>query len=660
MATSRLADIIRYRTSRGEGFTSSLSGGIKDRLREKFDIRNVFNQRGLLTSLFPSLRAFRAKTSGDMGYGIGKQLSTVSLDTSTITPSLENIEINTRIAGKNLSVLPAMSRDFNVIRQNIYKLLKKRTESSEKYKASTRADMFFRKSKQREKLYEAELRRSKNNKGQYISNEPSRDEKPGMSFILKVMGIAGIGAGIYALSKLSTDGLKNTTDEMLKGINGIYDDLKEFFQKNVDDSINLAALDEKKFEGLTDIDKMKFFEAEFAKSILEGGIDANNNPYRLKYEEWMKKYGAELGENNNAKFPSLGSAKEANAEYWQKNKDKPMGQVLEEKYKSADQMVSEIAKATVQVLGQTQPPSATPQAEPGPPPAQTKPNVQVAPQVETKPSPSRPGGSSTIPSKPLSIPKLPEDRPSAAPSARVDSKDIFRGRDKSPFRVWSPGKTMSSVDYIMLHHTGGNSLSSAINSFTNDSYRGVDETWKKGVHYIIDRDGTIYKLTNSDRDVVYHVGNKPRSGFGGITNENTIGVEIVGRDSSSFTEAQKRSAASLTRQLRIRHGLSSNRIVGHGEQSENKMSSEGTDLARQLRENKKLELLPPKERAEQVGKILDLNSTQVAVLEEVFRSEKSTQILIQNNVVTTNEDYRVYNTPKDDGSFNRLVNIALG
>ena len=62
MATGRLTEIIKSRRESGEGITSSLAGGLKERLKEKFDIRRALPQGGLLTSLFPKLKAYKSDT----------------------------------------------------------------------------------------------------------------------------------------------------------------------------------------------------------------------------------------------------------------------------------------------------------------------------------------------------------------------------------------------------------------------------------------------------------------------------------------------------------------------------------------------------------------------------------------------------------------------
>jgi murein DD-endopeptidase MepM/ murein hydrolase activator NlpD len=152
---SRLANIVASKRSQGSGVTSALAGGIKERLKEKFDPRQLINQQGLLTALFPGLRTYSASTSKNRN--AGSSIESSSIDVTDIKPIFEKIQYNTTLSAKNLSVLPSIHRDFNVIRQNIVKLLK-----MEKVDAATKADMYFKAAAKREELYEAQLNRLKN------------------------------------------------------------------------------------------------------------------------------------------------------------------------------------------------------------------------------------------------------------------------------------------------------------------------------------------------------------------------------------------------------------------------------------------------------------------------------------------------------------------
>ena len=155
MAT--LADVIRKKRAGGQSRTGSFFGSLKDKLKEGIDPRQLLNQTGLLTALFPSLKAYKAK---GMSADIGKQLnkkSTELISSSIQSPQildadLKAISINTEIAAKNTMILPNLSRDVNVMRQNISKMVK-----VVGLKPETKADSYFKKSKDRESEYEKQF-----------------------------------------------------------------------------------------------------------------------------------------------------------------------------------------------------------------------------------------------------------------------------------------------------------------------------------------------------------------------------------------------------------------------------------------------------------------------------------------------------------------------
>ena len=204
---SKLADIIKYRRKQGGGVAGSLAGGIKEKLKEKFDPRQMFNQQGILTALFPGLKAFKATTAPKQEL---KDKITPSISFDEIVPVLNKIDANTRILSKNMMVLPAMHRDINVMRQNIGKLVKLRGAS-----ATTKADMYFMKAKERESLYEEQYKRV-STKPTIIppeGKETAQGESPGLvSQVLS--GIIG------AISSLGSAILKvfTTLGSIVKGL----------------------------------------------------------------------------------------------------------------------------------------------------------------------------------------------------------------------------------------------------------------------------------------------------------------------------------------------------------------------------------------------------------------------------------------------------------
>ena len=88
--------------------------------------------------------------------------------------------------------------------------------------------------------------------------------------------------------------------------------------------------------------------------------------------------------------------------------------------------------------------------------------------------------------------------------------------------------SLSAVDTIILHHTGGDSPSTAYAKLKTD---------KNSVHYIIDTNGVIY----------YVVDEKKSAQHAGSYNERSIGIEIVntGYKSMEFTNAQYTSISNL-------------------------------------------------------------------------------------------------------------------
>ena len=239
---SNLSQIVAYRRSQGGGIAGSLAGGIKDRLKEKFDARQLINQRGLLVALFPGLKPFKAKASGT-NRTTGKSIEQSSLDVSEVKPLFEQIQYNTTLSTKNLTVLPSIHRDFNVVRQNIVKLLK-----LEKIDARTKADMYFKAAAKREEMYESQLEKLRER-----SKSPSRvdisNSQGSFKNILMTIGAIALIAFAFkgvsdAIDKLKDVDLKKSffdfSDNLTSSINGLIDsltlklkDLKDDLNKNL-------------------------------------------------------------------------------------------------------------------------------------------------------------------------------------------------------------------------------------------------------------------------------------------------------------------------------------------------------------------------------------------------------------------------------------------
>ena len=122
---------------------------------------------------------------------------------------------------------------------------------------------------------------------------------------------------------------------------------------------------------------------------------------------------------------------------------------------------------------------------------------------------------------------------------------------------------LSSVEYIVIHHTAGSSLQgdTRVVSAGRDRLRGPL------AHFVIGRDGTLIQTARTTH-VAKHIGRAKFQGTAAIGNSNTIGVQFSGfsnSDNSHYTEVQIQTGVILLRELLRSFGLPLDRIVGHDE-----------------------------------------------------------------------------------------------
>ena len=225
MANTRFSDIVKYRRRMGQSVSSSVGGSVKDLLKEKMDPRSfLFNQKGLLTALFPSLRAFKAMNQQNIR-GVSSRMTRLAGDSSLVElkPVLDSISINTKITAKNTMILPSLHRDVNVIRQNIVKLAK-----AEGIDAATKADMFFKSAKQREAAYESKFRRE-GGKTTPVGEEPRKDSPFSILSLLGIIGTIGklvtsvlsFGKNIMGAFKWIGSAIKTTLGFLFRSVGSI-------------------------------------------------------------------------------------------------------------------------------------------------------------------------------------------------------------------------------------------------------------------------------------------------------------------------------------------------------------------------------------------------------------------------------------------------------
>lgn len=118
-----LADIYKSERKQGGGFASALGKSMK----ESFDPRNLLDQNGLLTSMFPSLKGYSAisekdkdkKKKGSSGTSPSKASFDELLSNMGSKTTFERLHKAQVMSMKYTSVLPEMSKDL----KNINKLL---------------------------------------------------------------------------------------------------------------------------------------------------------------------------------------------------------------------------------------------------------------------------------------------------------------------------------------------------------------------------------------------------------------------------------------------------------------------------------------------------------------------------------------------------------
>lgn len=125
---------------------------------------------------------------------------------------------------------------------------------------------------------------------------------------------------------------------------------------------------------------------------------------------------------------------------------------------------------------------------------------------------------------------------------------------------------MNEVDGLVFHHTGpGLNTPADVVKTLND--RGF------GAQYIMDRQGNIFQTTP---DSVAHIKNAQNNS--GLTNDNTIGIEVMAADNNDLTPEQIRAGLDFIKSMQEQFPDIKNNIFGHGELNPHKMADEGMGI----------------------------------------------------------------------------------
>ena len=208
---SRLAEILKqeYKSNGAVGGLASAAG---KRIREKLDVRNVlFGGTGVGALIGRKIFGKGYSAIGD------KSQNDLSAKTAPLlaeqTSKLDIISVNSQITAKNSMALPSMARDMNLMKLNIFKLVKLQGGIAN----TNKTDIFWQKSKLREAEYEKQFNKSNSSPSRMDGGKTPQSSGgiAGMfsgtigsiietlwKFKGEIVGVLAIGGSIWGLAKL--------------------------------------------------------------------------------------------------------------------------------------------------------------------------------------------------------------------------------------------------------------------------------------------------------------------------------------------------------------------------------------------------------------------------------------------------------------------------
>ena len=127
-----------------------------------------------------------------------------------------------------------------------------------------------------------------------------------------------------------------------------------------------------------------------------------------------------------------------------------------------------------------------------------------------------------------------------------------------------------SIKFIVIHYTGMNSQSKAIN-------RLIDEDSKVSCHFFIKKNGEVILMV-PEKYIAWHAGISNWGNYSSL-NKNSIGIEIhnTGHDNKyeSFNKKQINSLIKLCLYLKKKYKIKNKNIVGHSDISYSRKKDPG-------------------------------------------------------------------------------------
>ena len=121
-------------------------------------------------------------------------------------------------------------------------------------------------------------------------------------------------------------------------------------------------------------------------------------------------------------------------------------------------------------------------------------------------------------------------------------------------------QTPRTIDTIIIL----SAASSSGDPYNIDGILQDSKSYRVSPHYLIDRNGIIYRLV-SDADIAYYAGagQMPDGTRKNIINTFALGIELVYAQTDSPNEAQYSSLANLVAYLQNKYAIPSSNILGH-------------------------------------------------------------------------------------------------
>jgi N-acetylmuramoyl-L-alanine amidase CwlA len=176
---------------------------------------------------------------------------------------------------------------------------------------------------------------------------------------------------------------------------------------------------------------------------------------------------------------------------------------------------------------------------------------------ETLPAPSHAEDSSEENATPLeqgenpSSPEVPEEKaetPASETKLAVVDRLMQSGFAARPSRA---------VDTIIIHSTYNNTGG---DRYSVSKIIGIYESYGVSAHYLIDREGTIYRLVR-EKDISYHAGVSRVPDGRKDVNDFSIGIELINATDDEYTSAQYRAVKKLVSDIKARYRIKY--VLGH-------------------------------------------------------------------------------------------------